>query len=72
MALGELANEMGVSTTSLSVAWSKQNDFVGSTIIGVNSVAQPEEILPASEIEIDESVMSRIDEISKEFAYPMG
>lgn len=70
--LGELAKELGVTTTALAVAWSKQNDFVASTIIGCNTVGQLDEILAAADMILDESVMERIDGITRRIAYPLG
>lgn len=71
-AILELAQELGVTPATLAVAWSKQHDFVASTIIGVNSVEQLEEILPAAEFVLTSETLSRIDEISKQFPYPLG
>ena len=58
--------------TALTVTWSKQNDFVGSTIIGVNSVSQLEEILPAANLQLEADVLERIDEITRKHMYPLG
>lgn len=71
-ALSEIAQELNVSTTTLAVAWSKQNDFVASTIMGANTVAQLECSIAAGELQIEDDIMQRIDEITKEHMYPMG
>lgn len=68
----EIAKELGCTVTALATAWSKQNDFVASTIIGANSVAQLDEILAASELELDAGIMERIDAITRDYLYPLG
>lgn len=70
--LKNLADELGCTVTALAVAWSKQNDFVGSTIIGANNVDQLNEILAAAELELSEEVLGRIDDVTREFPYPLG
>lgn len=68
----KIAEEIGVSSTVLAVAWSKQHDFVASTIVGANTVDQLEEILKAKSVKIDEDTLKRIDEVSQNIMYPMG
>lgn len=67
-----LAAELGIAPSTLAVAWSKQHDFVASTIIGANTVAQLEESLKAADLILEDSVLKRIDEITKQIMYPMG
>lgn len=67
-----IAEEMGLSVTALAVAWSKQHDYVASTIIGATSVEQLNESLKAAEVVLDEAVLQRLNEVSLEFLYPMG
>ena len=45
---GHIASEEGMSPVTLATAWSKQHDFVASTIVGVSKDAQLDEILAAS------------------------
>ncbi|MCA9174810.1 MAG: aldo/keto reductase [Planctomycetales bacterium] len=71
-AAAAIAAELGVPTVALACAWSKQNDFVASTIIGANSVAQLDEILLADGLHLDDMVMARINAICREHSYPMG
>ncbi|QDT64407.1 aldo/keto reductase [Calycomorphotria hydatis] len=70
--LQAVAAEAGVSLPVLALAWSKQHDFVASTILGVNTVAQLEELLPATDTVLDSVVMEKIDEITQRYPYPMG
>lgn len=64
--LAVIAQDLGISVTTLSVAWSKQHDFVASTIIGATTVAQLEESLKAADLVLDAATLARIDEIDAE------
>lgn len=68
----KIAEEIGISSTVLSVAWSKQHDFVASTIVGANTVEQLEEILKASKVKLDDATLKKIDQVSQTYMYPMG
>lgn len=71
-ALRTLADEAGLSLAAMCLAWSQQNDFVTSTIFGATSVEQLEEILPAHDLKLSDDVMTKIDEITKKYPYPLG
>jgi aryl-alcohol dehydrogenase-like predicted oxidoreductase len=71
-AILEIAQQLNVTPASLAVAWSKQHDFVASTIIGVNSLEQLDEILPAADLVLTPETLQQIDEISQQFPYPLG
>lgn len=66
-----IAQERGLSVTALSVAWSKQHDFVASTIIGATSLAQLEESLVAADLVLDDETMAAIDAVDVEIPTPM-
>ncbi len=66
-----IADDIGVSLTALSVAWSKQHDFVASTIIGATSVEQLNESLQADGLVLDQETLRRIDEIDVDIPNPM-
>ncbi|MFC0590820.1 aldo/keto reductase [Novosphingobium aquiterrae] len=68
----EIAKEAGISPVTLSVAWSKQHDFVASTIVGVSKFDQLAEILAAADLVLEPETMKAIDKVSKEIMYPMG
>ena len=68
----EIAKEAGISPVTLAVAWSKQHDFVASTIVGVSKFDQLAEILAAADLVLDADTMKAIDKVSKEIMYPMG
>lgn len=61
--LTAIADELSISVTTLAVAWSKQHDFVASTIIGVSQFDQLADNLAAADLTLDEETMQRIDKI---------
>ncbi len=68
----ELANELGISPVTLAVAYSKQFDFVASTIIGARVLSQLDESLAAMSLDLSDEVLAKIEQIQKEIMYPMG
>ena len=68
----EIAAEAGIDPVTLAVAWSKQPDYVASTIIGVSKESQLDPIFAAADVELDEATLDAIDQVSKEILYPMG
>ncbi|MAT71173.1 MAG: aldo/keto reductase [Planctomycetaceae bacterium] len=69
--LSEIAKELSVSVTQLAVAWSKQHDFVGSTIVGASTLAQLEENLQAADLVLDDATLALIDQLDAEIPTPM-
>ncbi|MFM6853288.1 MAG: aldo/keto reductase, partial [Sphingopyxis sp.] len=57
---------------TLATAWSKQHDFVASTIVGASEASQLPPIFAASELELSAEVMAAIDAVSRDILYPMG
>ena len=68
----QIASEAGLSLTTLATAWSKQHDFVASTIVGATHEAQLDDILAAADLTLDAEVLAKIDAVSKDILYPMG
>jgi aryl-alcohol dehydrogenase-like predicted oxidoreductase len=68
----EIAADLSIAPATLAIAWSKQFDFVASTIIGANSCQQLEESLAALELELSAETLARCDKVHKEILYPMG
>ncbi len=66
-----IARDLGVSVAALSVAWSRQHDFVASTIIGATTLAQLEENLAARDLILDAETLRRIDVIDEAIPTPM-
>ena len=69
--LGKIAADIGSTVTALSVAWSRQHNFVASTIIGATTVAQLQESLEAMDLILDAETLRRIDELEIEIPNPM-
>lgn len=70
--LTALAKELDLTVAQLCLAWSRLPDFVASSIFGATSLEQLEENLKAGDVELSEETLSRIDEISKKYPYPLG
>lgn len=69
--LGKIAADIGTTVTALSVAWSRQHNFVASTIIGATTVAQLQESLGAMDLILDAETLRLIDELEVEIPNPM-
>ena len=67
-----IAAEAGMSVVTLATAWSKQHDFVASTIVGVSRADQLDEILAAIDLKLSDEVMTAVHNVTKEILYPMG
>ena len=67
-----IASEAGMSPVTMAVAWSKQHDFVASTIVGVSAEDQLADIFAAADLVLPADVMAAIDKVSREIRYPMG
>ncbi len=68
----DIAADAGLSPVTLATAWSKQHDFVASTIVGASHADQVDDILAAGDLTLDQEVLDRIDVVSKDILYPMG
>ncbi len=68
----DIAKAAGMSPVTLATAWSKQNDFVASTIVGVSSEDQLDEILAAADLVLSAEVMTAVHKVTREILYPMG
>ncbi|MEN8189037.1 MAG: aldo/keto reductase [Thermodesulfobacteriota bacterium] len=68
----EIAKEAGISPVTMAVAWSKQFDFVASTIIGATHPDQLDESLAAMDLELPGEVLKACDRVHEDILYPMG
>mmetsp|Transcript_8402 Transcript_8402/g.37559 ORF Transcript_8402/g.37559 Transcript_8402/m.37559 type:complete len:92 (-) Transcript_8402:615-890(-) len=59
--LMQIAEENGMSMTTLMLAWYNSKKFIGSTIIGVTTMAQLEECRGAFDVELDKSVRDAVE-----------
>lgn len=66
-----IADDLGVNVTALALAWSKQHDFVASTIVGATTVAQFEESLQAADLVLNAETLALIDAIDEAIPTPM-
>ena len=69
--VGQIAAELGVSAAALSLAWSRQHDFVASTIVGATTLEQLEESLAGADLVLDEDTLRRLDQIDFEIPNAM-
>ncbi|RMF43473.1 MAG: aldo/keto reductase [Planctomycetota bacterium] len=69
--LATIAAQAGISLTAMSVAWSRQHDFVASTIIGATSVEQLEESLQARDLILSDEILQQIDQVEQDIPLPM-
>lgn len=67
-----LAKELGISPVTLAIAWSKNFDFVASTIIGARRIEQLDESLAAMNLELSAETMAKIATIQNKIMYPLG
>lgn len=68
----EIAKQADMDVVTLATAWSKQHDFVASTIVGVSHIDQLEPIVAAADLSLSEEVIQKIDAVSADILYPMG
>jgi len=67
-----IAAEAGMHVATLATAWSKQHDFVASTIVGVSAFDQLEPIFAAADLTLSPEVMKAVNAVSRDILYPMG
>ena len=67
-----IAAEAGISPVTLATAWSKQHDFVASTIVGATREDQLADIFAAGDLTLSAEVMKAVDAVTKDILYPMG
>jgi len=68
----KIASDAGLHPVTLATAWSKQFDFVASTIIGATHADQLDPSLAAMELTLSEEVLRACDKVHQEILYPMG
>jgi len=68
----EIAEEAGLHPVTMATAWSKQHDFVASTIVGVSAYDQVDPILAAKDLVLSDDVMRALHQVSRDILYPMG
>ncbi len=66
-----IAQEIGMNPITLATAWTKQHDFVASTIIGASHVDQLKETLDAGTVDLDTETMNKLEQIETDIPNPM-
>jgi aryl-alcohol dehydrogenase-like predicted oxidoreductase len=56
----------------MAIAWSKQFDFVASTIIGATTPEQLDASLAAMNVTLNSEILQKLDEVHAKILYPMG
>jgi len=67
-----LAKKIGVGVVPLCLAWSRQHDFVASSIFGAVTLEQLDECLEAKDLILDAETLAQIDTITAKHPYPLG
>lgn len=68
----QIAEEHGLHPVTMATAWSKQHDFVASTIVGVSAYDQVDPILAAKDLVLSDELMKALHKVGKDILYPMG
>ena len=68
----KIAADTGIHPVTLAIAWSKQFDFVASTIIGATQTEQLDASLAAMDLTLGDEVLQACDQVHQEILYPMG
>ena len=67
-----IAHEFDIHPVTMATAWSKQFDFVASTIIGASRVEQLDATLGAMDVTLSDELLKKLDEVHEKHLYPMG
>ena len=66
----DLSKDIGISLTTMALAFVNQREFVTSNIIGATSLSQLKENIDSIDIKISNDVISRINYIHSEIPNP--
>ena len=68
----KIAADAGLDPVTMATAWSKQFDFVASTIIGATHPDQLDATLAAMDLTLSPEVLKACDDVHDKILYPMG
>jgi aryl-alcohol dehydrogenase-like predicted oxidoreductase len=68
----KIAADAELHPVTLATAWSKQFDFVASTIIGATTAEQLDPSLEAMNLTLSDEILKACDKVHDEILYPMG
>ena len=57
----EMAGDLGTTPARLALAWALRLDNVASVIVGATKVSQVQDNVAASELQVPEDVLARLD-----------
>ena len=67
-----IAHEAQMDIVTMAIAWSKQFDFVASTIIGATTPEQLDASLAAMNVTLSPEILEALDNVHAKILYPMG
>ena len=67
-----IAHDAGLNPVTMAIAWSKQFDFVASTIIGATTSEQLDASLAAMDLTLSSEILQKLDAVHAKILYPMG
>ncbi len=68
----ELCKKYDIHPVTFATAWSKQHDFVASTMIGATTLAQLDDTLRAMDLTLSSEMMDEVKKIQSKIMYPLG
>lgn len=68
----KIAADFDLNPVTMATAWSKQFDFVASTIIGARTAEQLDATLAAMDLTLSSELLQALDKVHSEILYPMG
>jgi len=68
-ALQQVADDAGMALPTLAVAWVLDNPVITSPIVGASRPEQLDATLAAAEVKLDDSLRTRLDEITRPFRW---
>ena len=68
----KIAADAGLDPVTMAAAWSKQHDFVASTLVGATKPEQLDASLAAMDLELSAEVLEACDAVHSDILYPMG
>ena len=68
----EIAAKTDYSPVTLATAWSKQHDFVASTIVGVSREDQLDDIFATIDLTLSPDIMKELKQLTKDYRYTQG
>lgn len=67
-----LCKKFDLNPVTFATSWSKQHDFVASSIIGATSPKQLNDTLNALDLKLDDEILQEVKKIQADIMYPMG